>query len=88
MVQSDSSPTKKLDMPKDEEYQKFLKRVVAVLGDETVQTMNSQQATVLQETLADLWEGTQSYEGISNEMIKGAWDVTTHLHPSDGSLRY
>ena len=69
-------------------YEHFLNRVVPVLGQDTVQTMNSQQATVLQETLADLWEEIQSYEGISNEMIKGAWDVTEHLHPSDGSLRY
>ncbi len=71
-----------------EEYEAFLRRVVSVLGQDTVQTMNSQQATVLQETLAELWEGTQNYEGISNEMIKGAWDVTTHLHPVNGSFRY
>jgi len=71
-----------------EEYEVFLRRVVSVLGQDTVQTMNSQQATVLKETLADLWEETKSYEGISNEMIKGAWDVTTHIHPVDGSFRY
>ena len=71
-----------------EEYEAFLRRVVSVLEQDTVQTMNSQQATVLQETLAELWEGTQNYEGISNEMIKGAWDVTTHLHPVNGSFRY
>ena len=72
-----------------EEYEAFLRRVVSVLGQDTVvQTMNSQQATVLQETLAELWEGTQNYEGISNEMIKGAWDVTTHLHPVNGFFRY
>ena len=71
-----------------EEYEAFLRRVVSVLGQDTVQTMNSQQAAVLQETLAELWEGTQNYEGISNEMIKGAWDVTTHLHPVNGSFRY
>ncbi len=71
-----------------EEYEAFLRRVVSVLGQDTVQTMNSQQTTVLQETLAELWEGTQNYERISNEMIKGAWDVTTHLHPVNGSFRY
>ena len=71
-----------------EEYEAFLRRVVSVLEQDTVQTMNSQQATVLQETLAELWEGTQNYEGISNEMIKGAWDVTTHLHPVNGPFRY
>ncbi len=62
MVQSGTGFTKELDMPKDKEYQKFLKRVVAVLGDETVQTMNSQQATVLQEALADFWEWIQIFE--------------------------
>ena len=71
-----------------EEYEAFLRRVISVLGQDTVQAMNSQQATVLQETLAELWEGTQNYEGITNEMIKGAWDVTIHIHPVDGSFRY
>jgi hypothetical protein len=47
MVQSGTGAIKELEMPKDNEYQKFLKRVVAVLGEETVQAMNSQQATVL-----------------------------------------
>jgi hypothetical protein len=47
-----------------EEYEAFLRRVVSVLGQETL------------------------YEGITNEMIKGAWDVTTHIHPVDGSFRY
>ena len=47
MVQSGTGATKELEMLKDKEYQKFLKRVVAVLRDETVQAMNSQQATVL-----------------------------------------
>jgi hypothetical protein len=41
VVQSGTGVTKELDMPKDKEYQKFLKRVVAVLGDETVQAVNS-----------------------------------------------
>ena len=50
--------------------------------------MSKHQETVLVETLADLWEEIQSYEGITNEMINGAWDVTTHLHPVDGSFPY
>ena len=32
--------------------------------------------------------GNAKLRGISNEMIKGAWDVTTHLHPVNGSFRY
>ena len=71
-----------------EEYEAFLRRVVSVLGQETLAEMSKHQETVLGETLADLWEETQSYEGITNEMIKGAWDVTTHIHPVDGSFRY
>ena len=71
-----------------EEYEAFLRRVVSVLGQETLAEMSKHQETVLGETLADLCAEMQSYEGISNEMIKGAWDVTEHLHPSDGSLRY
>lgn len=50
--------------------------------------MSKHQETVLGETLADLWEEIRSYEGITDEMIKGAWDVTTHIHPVDGSFRY
>ena len=71
-----------------EEYETFLRRVVSALGQETLAEMSKHQETVLIETLADLWEEIQSYEGITNEMIKGAWDVTTHIHPVDGSFRY
>ena len=71
-----------------EECEAFLHRVIPVLGAETLAEMSKHQETVLGETLADLWEETQSYEGITNEMIKGAWDVTTHIHPVDGSFRY
>ena len=66
-------PTTEIQMLNQTPYEHFLNRVVSVLGQDTVQSTNSQQATVLQETLADLWEEIQSYEGISNEMIKGAW---------------
>ena len=71
-----------------EEYEAFLRRVVSVLGQETLAEMSKHQETVLVETLADLREEIQSYEGITNKMIKGAWDVTTHLHPVDESFRY
>ena len=42
---------------------------------ETLAEMSKHQETVLGETLADLWEENQSYEGISNEMIHGAWQL-------------
>ena len=71
-----------------EEYEAFLRRVVSVLEQETLAEISKHQETVLDETLADLWEEIRSYEGITNEMIKGAWDVTTHIHPVDGSFRY
>lgn len=71
-----------------EEYEAFLHRVVFVPGTETLAEMSKHQETVLGETLADLWEEIRSYEGITDEMIKGAWDVTNHIHPVDGSFRY
>ena len=55
-----------------EEYEALLRRVVSVLGQETLAEMSKHQETVLIETLADLWEEIRSYEGITNEMIKGA----------------
>ena len=71
-----------------EEYEAFPRRVIPVKGAETSAEMSKHQETVLGETLADLWEEIRSYEGITNEIIKGAWDVTTHIHPVDGSFRY
>ena len=71
-----------------EEYEAFPRRVIPVKGAETLAEMSKHQETVLGETLADLWEEIRSYEGITNEMIKGAWDVTTHIHPVDGSFRF
>ena len=55
-----------------EEYEALLRRVVSVLGQETLSEMSKHQETVLGETLADLCAEMQGYEGISNEMIKGA----------------
>ena len=71
-----------------EEYEAFPRRVIPVKGAETLAEMSQHQETVLGETLADLCAEMQGYEGISNEMIKGAQDVTTHIYSVDGSFRY
>ena len=71
-----------------EECEAFLRRVIPVLGEETLAEMSKHQETVLGETLADLCAELRGYEGISNEMIKGAQDVTTHIYSVDGSFRY
>ena len=70
-----------------EEYEAFLRRVVSVPGQETLAEMSKHQETVLGETLEELLE-ERTYNQVTNEMIKGAWDVTTHIHPVDGSIRY
>ena len=70
-----------------EEYEVFLRRVVSVLGQETLAEMSKHQETVLGETLEELLE-EMTYDQVTNEMIHGAWDVTTHIHPVDGSFRY
>ena len=70
-----------------EEYEGFLRRVVSVLGQETLAEMSKHQETVLGETLEELLE-ERTYDQVTNEMIKVAWDVTTHIHPVDGSFRY
>ena len=68
------------------QYENFLNRVVSVLGLEE-QGSTPQQWTVLVDVLDELLE-TRSPDQITDQMIQGAWDVTEHLHPSDGSLRY
>ena len=70
-----------------EEYEAFLRRVVSVLGQETLAEMSKHQETVLGETLEELLE-ERTYDQVTNEMIKVALDVTTHIHPVDGSFRY
>ena len=70
-----------------EEYEGFLRRVVSVLGQETLAEMSKHQETVLGETLEELLE-ERTFDQVTDEMIKGAWDVTTHIHPVDGSFRY
>ena len=68
------------------EYEEFLTRVGLVMGlDKTPVTR--QQWKVFTDDLCQLLE-TRSPDEITDEMIKGAWDVTTHIHPVDGSFRY
>ena len=70
-----------------EEYEAFLCRVISVLGAETLAEMSKHQETLLGETLEEFLE-ERTFDQVTNEMIHGAWDVTTHLHPMDGSFRY
>ena len=70
-----------------EEYEAFLRRVVSVPGQETLAEMSKYQETVLGETLEELLE-ERTYDQVTNEMIKVAWDVTTQIHPVDGYFRY
>ena len=68
------------------QYEDFLTRAGLVLGlDKTPATR--QQWNVLAEGLYRLLQD-RTPEQITDEMIQGQWDVATHLHPSDGSLRY
>ncbi len=64
----------------------FLNRVRSVLSKELMNSTQVQRKVLLS-TLGDLVQELGP-DQITNEMIKGAWDVTTHLHPVDGSLRY
>ena len=45
------------------------------------------QIVVLLDALDDLI-AQYGVENITDDWIRGAWDVAEHLHPSDGSLRY
>ena len=68
------------------QYEDFLTRAGLVLGlDKTPATR--QQWNVLAEGLYRLLED-RTPDQITDKMIEGQWDVATHLHPSDGSLRY
>ena len=79
-------PTTEIQMLDQTQSENFLNRVVSVLGLEE-QGSTPQQWTVLVDVLDELLE-TRSPDQITDQMIQGAWDVTEHLHPSDGSLRY
>tara|TARA_B100000941_G_C28248260_1_gene420109 strand:+ start:393 stop:617 length:225 start_codon:yes stop_codon:yes gene_type:complete len=69
-----------------EESEEFLNRVLSVLELER-NGATPHQWTVLVDVLDELLE-TRSPDQVTNEMIHGAWDVTTHIHPVDGSFRY
>ena len=68
------------------QYEDFLMRAVSVLDlDKTPPTQ--QQWNVLGEGLYKLLQ-TRPPDQITDLMIQGQWDVATHLHPVDGTLRY
>ena len=64
----------------------FLNRVRSVLSEELMNSTQVQRKVLLS-TLGDLVQEF-GVDQVTNEMIKGAWDVTTHIHPVDGSFRY
>ena len=63
-----------------------LNRVELVLGEE-LRDSTDRQIVVLLDGLDSLLRD-RTPEQITDKMIEGQWDVATHLHPSDGSLRY
>ena len=58
-----------------EEYEAFLRRVVSVLGQETLSAMNQHQETVLGETLEELLE-ERTFDKVTDEMIT-AFNIKT-----------
>ena len=66
--------------------ERFLKRVESVLAAE-LRDSTDQQIVVLLDGLDSLLRD-RTPDQITDKMIEGQWDVATHLHPSDGSLRY
>lgn len=69
-----------------EESEEFLSRVEKVLAEE-LKNSYDHQIVVLLDALDDLI-AQYGVENITDDWIRGAWDVAEHLHPSDGSLRY
>ena len=69
-----------------EESEEFLSRVERVLAEE-LKNSYDHQIVVLLDALDDLI-AQYGVENITDDRIRGAWDVAEHLHPSDGSLRY
>ena len=65
-----------------EESEEFLNRVEKVLVEE-LKNSYYQQRVVLLDLIAQY-----GVENITDDWIRGAWNVAEHLHPSDGSLRY
>ena len=66
--------------------ERFLSRVESVLAEE-LKDSTDQQFQVLISGLESLLKD-RTPDQITDAMIQGQWDVATHLHPSDGSLRY
>ena len=64
----------------------FLNRVRSVLSEELMNSTQVQRKVLLS-TLGDLVQEF-GVDQVTNEMIHGAWDVTTHIHPVGGSFRY
>ena len=64
----------------------FLNRVRSVLSEELMNSTQVQRKVLLS-TLGDLVQEF-GVDQVTNEMIHGAWDVATHIHPVDGSFRY
>ena len=64
----------------------FLNRVRSVLSEELMNSTQVQRKVLLS-TLGDLVQEF-GVDQVTNEMIHGAWDVTTHIHPVDVSIRY
>ena len=69
-----------------EQSETFLNRVRSVLSEELMNSTQVQRKVLLS-TLGDLVQEF-GVDQVTNEMIQGAWDVTTHIHPVDGSFRY
>ena len=69
-----------------EESEEFLSRVERALAEE-LKNSYDQQIVVLLDALDDLI-AQYGVENITDDWIRGAWDVAEYLHPSDGSLRY
>ena len=64
----------------------FLNRVRSVLSEELMNSTQVQRKVLLS-TLGDLVQEF-GVDQVTNEMIHGAWDVTTNIHPVYGSFRY
>ena len=64
----------------------FLNRVELILGEE-LRDSTDQQIVVLLDGLDSLLRD-RTPDQITDEMIRGQWDVVEHLHPSDGLINY
>jgi len=69
-----------------EESEEFLNRVERVLAEE-LKNSYDHQIVVLLDALDDLI-AQYGMENITDDWIRGAWDVAEFLFPSDGSIRF